>query len=77
MGTAAMSETYEGLDDNEVIAMARDIYRQFQVTPRWSAANDVLLRQWGSICGEMSRRGISEVVTEGGRQDVIDLFKGE
>lgn len=54
------------LDDNEVIERARHLYRELQRTPRWADSNDALIRSWGAVCREMGRRGITDVVTEGG-----------
>lgn len=70
MGSHGYDRTMDGslyadLDDNDVIERAREIYSAFQRVPRWSAGNDRLLKEWGAICGEMGRRGITDVVTEG------------
>jgi hypothetical protein len=52
-------------DDDELIGAARDVYRKLQRTPRWSNDNDALIREWGAVCAEMNRRGITDDVTEG------------
>lgn len=53
------------MTDNEVIERARHLYRQLQTVPRWHADNDRLITEWGAVCREMGRRGITDVVTEG------------
>jgi hypothetical protein len=58
-------DPYAGLDDNAVIARAQEIYARLQSVPRWHADNDRLIREWGGICREMGRRGITDTVTEG------------
>lgn len=54
------------LTDDQVIECARHVYRQLQTVPRWHAGNDALIREWGAVCREMARRGITDTVTEGG-----------
>jgi hypothetical protein len=71
---------YEGMSDNAVIEKAREIYQKFQELPRWSPDNDRLLTEWGSICSELSRRGISDGVTEGGPtglEGVIEMLRSQ
>ena len=55
------------LTDNEVIERARHVYRQLQAVPRWHSDNDRLLAEWGTVCREMGRRGLTDTVTEGGQ----------
>lgn len=58
------------LTDNEVIERARHIHRGLQLTPRWADENERLVREWGQVCMEMGRRGITDTVTEGGTVEV-------
>ena len=53
------------MDDNEVIEAARGVYRELQAAPKWSTEAQQLLISWGAVMHEMSRRGITESVTEG------------
>ena len=62
--------------DGDVLAYARLVYARFRIVPRWHAENDDLLRRWAVVCGEMSRRGMTDTVTEGGRRgDVVELAR--
>ena len=40
---------YRGLGDDEVMAVARDLYKKLQETPHWADENDALIRQWGAV----------------------------
>lgn len=70
---ALHDSTLGALSDNEVIEHARRIYARLKVVPRWADENEDLVREWGRACSEMSRRGITDTVTEGGRVDVIGM----
>lgn len=63
--------TLGALSDNEVIDHARRLYARLKVVPRWSDENEDLVREWGRACGEMTRRGITDTVTEGGTVSVV------
>lgn len=64
------------MTDGEVLAYARQVYGRFRTVPRWDPENDDLLRRWAVVCGEMARRGMTDIVTEGGRGgDVIALAR--
>lgn len=68
----AMHETtLASFTDNQVIEHARRVYARLGVTPRWAAENDDLIREWGRVCQEMGRRGITDTVTEGGTVSVV------
>jgi hypothetical protein len=62
------------MGDSELLAYAKLLYRRFQVVSRWADENDDLLRRWGTVCGERSRRGMTDTVTEGSRpRDAVTL----
>ena len=66
------------MSDNEVLELARELYRLLKVTPRWSAVNDDLIRAWGRVCLEMNQRGILDTVTEGRKpgEDTVRQITG-
>ena len=55
---------YRHLADSEVVSAAREVYRQLQISPRWSSDNDRLIRAWAAVCSEMNLRGLTDTVTE-------------
>lgn len=64
------------MEDNELLCYAKLVYGRFKVTPQWSADGDDLLRRWGAACLEMSRRGMTDTVTEGGpARDAVTLVR--
>ena len=58
------------LSDDQVIKRAQHLYRRLQTVPRWSDENEPLVRDWGLVCMEMGRRGITDTVTESGPVEV-------
>jgi hypothetical protein len=58
-------DTLTDMNDNEVIQAAREIYAGLQTSARWSTEAQELLIAWGAVMHEMSRRGITDTVTEG------------
>jgi hypothetical protein len=62
------------LDDNAVIDLARSTLTELHRTPQGSRRDDLLLLM-GALWRELNRRGISDVVVEGGRSDVSKLFR--
>lgn len=73
MGPWPMS--FDELDDNQVIELAKKVYERFGVVNRLSPENDDLLRRWAAVCMEMDARGITDTVTEGEHGDVVKLVK--
>ena len=53
------------LTDNEVIERARHFQHQLRIAPREHPGNDRLITEWGAVCRELNRRGMTDVVTEG------------
>jgi hypothetical protein len=64
------------MTDGELLAYAKQVYRRFKEVRRDAPENDGLLRRWGAVCGEMTRRGMTDVVAEGRRpRDVVSLAR--
>ena len=53
------------LDDNEVIERARNLRWELRRMSREHPGRDRLITQWGAVCRELNRRGMTDVVTEG------------